>query len=604
MIVVLVAAWAVVATITHPAAAQPAPVAEADDRGPSAIVVDPNAQVSSFFTGATMTQFTLDPWGNDDSIATGKVLLEDSTAKVAQHLHGFGGVWPYSEDGTTEDWLALDRRFNGSMAGVDTAILSACCAPEFMELPFPGIDSGRFSPYLQPAPEFYQDYADVVLEAVQRYPSISHIQVWNEMKGFYNISENRWDYEAYTEFYNTIWNTVKPVRPDILIGGPYVALNSYGDPLFTDSEITGPWGAIDPRDTDAIKYWMENKAGADFLVTDGDNFNVDEVELVDPYASAERFVAFVDWFRSLDPGLYEGADYLPVWWSEWYAYPSTGTAATQVEMNAVLTNALIRMVESGTATAMVWGPQGDVDGLSFPLGLFNDTRIVGGGQATPLYETQKFLNDHARPGMALVDVNSSNPAVAVLETPTGRLVLNTTNSVQTTTISGAPTGGILTTTDYTLNPFEVQTTDLAGNGTPPTATIRRLGTGRFRHGSSTKINVLASDDEAVANVTVTVDGEVACVIPAPPWDCKVTFDGDGGDVAILATARDAWGNAWSDRTTVWTTPPPGGSVNDRPVNGTVDPPPTAGPVVTDPVEPGRGEPGKGGPGNGKTLLGR
>ena len=111
-----------------------------------------------------------------------------------------------------------------------------------------------------------------------------------------------------------------------------------------------------------------------------------------------------------------------------------------------MTNAYIELVRSGAATAFVWGPQGNQTGDSFPLGLFTDTRVEGGGQATLHYATQQFLRDHVAPGTRLYDPAVDNPAVNVLQTATGRMLVNTTAFSQAVTVDG---------TSYVLDGFEV-----------------------------------------------------------------------------------------------------------------------------------------------------
>jgi hypothetical protein len=437
------------AVAAAPATARPATAS-------SGLASAETGQVSAFTPGATMTQYSLDPWGNADAVADGKALLESSTGNVAQHLHGFGGVFPVAEDGT-EDWTALDRRFLHALDGVEHVVLTACCAPAHMEQPDGDDDPGAYSPYLRPKPEFYQDYADVVLATVERYPNITHIQVWNEMKGFWDPDRNRWDYVAYTNLYNTIWNTVKPARPDIKIGGPYVVLNSYGTPQWFDSTVTGPWGTYDKRDLDVITYWLKNKAGADFIAVDGKIFNRDGVQLVDDFAAAAKFGAFTDWLRALRPKRFIGADTLPIWWSEIYATPSSNQPG-QVEKNAVMTHTVMSLIRSGAATAMIWGPQGDENGDSFPLGMFTDTRVDDGGRPTSFAATQLFVRRHVTPGTPLLDVVSTNRAVSVLATPTGRIMVNTTGRPQVAAIVDRDNrpGNLVSAFSYqTLDPYEV-----------------------------------------------------------------------------------------------------------------------------------------------------
>lgn len=459
LIRISVLALAVSAVLSTPVAAKseptlPDPVGGPPTAGPESV------PTSQFTTGATLTQYSLDPWGDPAAVAAGRQLLATSTVNVAQHIHGFGGVFAVAEDGT-EDWSALDRRF-AALDGIETVVLTACCAPAHMEQAVNGEEPGNYVPYLRPRPDQYQAYADFVLRVVQRYPAITHVQVWNEMKGFWNVQLGRWDYEAYTDFYNTVWNTVKGARPDIQIGGPYVVLNSYGSSPWFISSVAGPWGAYDQRDLDVINYWMLRKEGADFIAVDGKTFNRDGVELVDPFAAAAKFAAFTDWLRSLDPLVYPDADTLPIWWSELYANP-TSAQAGQTEKNAVMSNAWIELVRSGAATALMWGPQGDQVGDSFPLGLFTDTRQVGGGQPTLFHATQQFFNEHVEPETVLQEPTVDNPNLNVLQTAGGRIVVNTTASIQQAVIDGEP--HLLTPFQVSIRRFPLDAGGAVGGGT-------------------------------------------------------------------------------------------------------------------------------------------
>ena len=94
--------------------------------------------------------------------------------------------------------------------------------------------------------------------------------VWNELKGFYDDAENRWDYEGYTALYNEVYKAVKAVRPDVQVGGPYAVITSL-DPGQADGsgELKGDWGVADQRSLDVVDYWLKNNVGADFIALDG-----------------------------------------------------------------------------------------------------------------------------------------------------------------------------------------------------------------------------------------------------------------------------------------------------------------------------------------------
>jgi hypothetical protein len=516
----------------------PASLASATPPGADTVAAAYPDGVSGFTTGATLTQYSLDWWGDRGAVASGRNLLANSTGLVNQHLHGFGGIYPIGRNGA-EDWTALDDRFNRALAGFDNVVLTACCVPAYMEQSINGAPKEEFAPYWRPKTRYFQDYADVVLETVQRYPNITHIQVWNEMKGFWDLDKNRWDYASYTTLYNTIWNTVKPVRPDIKIGGPYVVLNSYGNDQWFDSTITGPWGTYDKRDLDVITYWLKNKAGADFIAVDGSLFNKDNVEPADPFAAGRQIDDFTTWLRALNPRRFAGADTLPLWWSEFYVdRDRAATADERARANALMTSTMIRMVNAGVATWLVWGPQGDQSGGSFPLGLFTDTRVRGGGQATALHAGQRFFHDHVGPGTALLGSSGSTSAIEVLHTPTGALLVNTANQRRATRFDGRP---------YSLAPYEVAVVELDGDGTPPSATITQPTGRRFNRGDRITMTVAASDNDRVDRMTVTFDGQTVCTDNRAPWTCTFNAGSRVGRFAVVATAYDATGNAGVDQ---------------------------------------------------------
>jgi len=279
---------------------------------------------SRFSTGITFTQHSLDNWGNAEAIARGKALLINSTRIVNQHIMGFGALNP---EPSPDDYQfdSIDRRIgktNGSGKAAEIIVLTACCAPDWMKGGTPGsTDWSQIE--VAPYPEHFDDYAELIAEIVKRpeYSNIRYVQVWNEMKGFWDQSRNRWNHESYTELYNKVWDAVKTVRPDIQIGGPYVVLNSFGGSSPFSSEYGGAWGKFDYRDLAVFTYWLKHKKGADFIVADAHIKNRDGVKPVNDFERTTKFADFVAWLRALDEVEYPGARSLPLWYAEWYAMP-------------------------------------------------------------------------------------------------------------------------------------------------------------------------------------------------------------------------------------------------------------------------------------------
>ena len=200
-------------------------------------------QAAPLELGVTHTQNSLDSHDPDEATERGAEILRDNSA-IWQNIHlmGFGTDNPEPSPGDY-DWDTLDRRMELAEETGGKAMLTLCCAPDWMK----GGEAGETDwSKLEdnPLPEHFGDYANLAAEAVKRYPQVSRVLVWNELKGFYNQAENRWDYEGYTDFYNQVYRAVKAVRSDIQVGGPYVVLTSL-DKGSTDAsdQVTGPWGA-------------------------------------------------------------------------------------------------------------------------------------------------------------------------------------------------------------------------------------------------------------------------------------------------------------------------------------------------------------------------
>ena len=137
---------------------------------------------------------------------------------------GFGTLNPEPAPGKY-DWESLDRRMRLTDETGGRVTLTLCCAPDWMKGGAPGTtDWTRLED--DPLPEHFADFAALAAAAVQRYPQVERVLVWNELKGFYRTDLNRWDQEGYTALYNAVYRAVKAVRPDVQVGGPYVVLAS------------------------------------------------------------------------------------------------------------------------------------------------------------------------------------------------------------------------------------------------------------------------------------------------------------------------------------------------------------------------------------------
>jgi hypothetical protein len=65
------------------------------------------------------------------------------------------------------------------------AMLTLCCSPDWMK-GGPAGETDWDKLERAPLPEHYADFAKLAAAAVQRYPQVSRVLVWNELKGFYS----------------------------------------------------------------------------------------------------------------------------------------------------------------------------------------------------------------------------------------------------------------------------------------------------------------------------------------------------------------------------------------------------------------------------------
>ena len=474
-----------------------------------------DSQISEFIPGTTITQNTL--FGDPMAVQNGQTAIYTSSTLVNQHLMGFGALnpEPYTDQYDLTSLLERIGVNSGIVKDAETIVLTACCAPDWMKGGEQG-DSFVLSIEDAPFPEHFDDYAELVAYVVQQpeFINVKYIQVWNELKGFYLEEENVWDSIGYTNLYNAVYNAVKDVRDDIMIGGPYVVLDSWANGFYK-SNIGGAWGGYDWRSLQVLNYWLREKEGADFIVVDGHSSNKDGQPVgVDQWDMTDKFEDFMTWLRA-HPHI--DAQNLPVWWAEWYVHTDNPNASA-LETNALMTVALIKLVKSGVQTALLWSPQGDETGFisdvnTHQLALFNSTYEVGGGQTTLFYEVQRIIQDHFSVGASLIEVCSDNVNVDLLASTDKVLLVNKTNSNQSVTI------GDISTTLTAYQALLIDTPDIVEPGPSESINCNYITNGDFEENTN---------GWTAEQCTIVVN-EARCHVENienvnNPWDAKLFFN--------------------------------------------------------------------------------
>ncbi|MGW7005732.1 xylan 1,4-beta-xylosidase [Streptomyces sp. NPDC054933] len=376
-------------------------------------------------------------WGfthTEYSADRGTAAAEDSADKLLaaqplpqnQAIMGWGADNPEPSPGKY-DFSGLDSRIALIRKTGGTPVITLCCAPDWMKGGSQGAtDWSRIE--AAPTPDHYADFAELAAKVAHRYPDVHDFIVWNEFKGFWNDSTQRWDYEDYTRLYNLVYQAVKGVNPRNLVGGPYLNMDSM-PPGSKDnaSSVSGPWGSLDQRVVDALDYWMRNKAGADFLVVDGSSTTHDGALVPDDFTATQKFNDLSRWLRQ-----YTG---LPLWWAEWYVKPDH-TVWPENRFMAVQATAMMQLAEGGTDTAFYWNPEsesGDCPGCLW-TGTGADQQ---GGTPLPMMDLLRRFAAAFPPGTSFRTVTVDNPKVRVLASGRTLIAVNTTDQQLTAHIDGA-----------------------------------------------------------------------------------------------------------------------------------------------------------------------
>lgn len=381
--------------------------------------------------GFTHTRFSAD---SGDSAPTDRAQAAIARRPVLQnqHIMGFGALNPEPSPGHY-DFGSLDSRMELIRRTHGVPVVTLCCAPDWMA---GGVAGKTQEKYFTQAPlrKHYDDFAKLAAKVAERYPFVKHYIVWNEFKGFFDEHLKRWDYEAYTDLYNRVYDALKKVNPDIQVGGPYVNVT---DRPGWDSELKGPWGSEDQRGLNAIKYWLRNKHGADFVVVDGTSESSKGM-YPDEFRALEKFSAVDAWLRKQTD--------LPIWWAEWYFSPAEEDW-THERRTAVQASGMIEFAKSGAAAALYWSPQ--TTGEDCPGCLWTNTDVPEGGKPLPALTLMQNFARWFPAGTKLVTVKAP-PTVRVLAQPKKMVVVNTQDESLTVDVDGKKVD---------LGPYEIRWLD-------------------------------------------------------------------------------------------------------------------------------------------------
>ncbi|NGO80632.1 xylan 1,4-beta-xylosidase [Streptomyces sp. YC504] len=394
--------------------------------------------------GFTHTEHSADE-GEDGAVERAEKTLTGPRLPQLQHIMGWGSDNPEPSPGRYR-FGEMDARMDFIRATGSTPVVTLCCAPDWMKGGKAGVDNTDWDRLeTPPDPRHFKDFAKLAATVAKRYPDVRHFIVWNEFKGFWNDAEERWDYEGYTQLYNLVYRELKKVNEDILVGGPYLVMDSLNPRQSENAsdELKGDWGSADQRVLDAFDHWNKNKAGADFVVVDGSSYTAEDELIPDEFAATEKFTDVSEWVRGRSDGL-------PLWWAEYYVEPGDHNDNrddwAEPHRVAVQAAGLIAMARGGTTTAFYWNPQ--KRGKDCAGCLWTSTELDDGGVALPMLGLLERFHKEFPPGTSYEDiaVSPEDASVRVLADDKALLVVNTVDRPTQVTVDGKR---------LTLKPYEV-----------------------------------------------------------------------------------------------------------------------------------------------------
>lgn len=399
--------------------------------------------LSNLELGVTYMQHNLNAWGDAAAIARGKALLQDRFTYHAQHIFGFGVGNPEPKPGNYR-WADLDNRVALAEELGGTPVITLATAPTWMTDPDwePGLypDETDWSKIEHaPLPAHVGAFASLCAKIATRYPQVIHFQVWNELKGMWHPAENRWDYERYLTLYNAVYDSVKLVRPDAQLGGPYVVMDTWKNPSADmASDIQSPeYGTLDKRVMDVVTYWLEHRHGGEFIVVDGGVKPKDDQDL-DPIQATKKFYDVSEWLKSQTS--------LPLWWAEDYVNMTSDMAGDTLRQAPALACMLAYYTLAGVDASLRWAPE--AQGSKNEMNLFSSTLGTDGGHPFTNYFVYRDFDHHFPRSTPIYATSISEPAeVMALASDSSIMLVNKGGKEKSVAIDGQQT--------ITLQPYQV-----------------------------------------------------------------------------------------------------------------------------------------------------
>lgn len=416
------------------------PSSSDDPKTDDAIQVTVNPAKTIFTSGlklgATHTHYYWEK-GASAAVKNAKEIFESFSVMNNQHIMGWGADNPWPAKDQPMNFSSLDYRMALMESLGEESMITFCQAPGWMK----GEDD--WSMEADVLDEYIADFAKLCAAIAQRYPEVKYFQVWNEFKGYWSSKNNRWDHERYTEMYNQVYTEVKKVRPDAKVGGFYMVICGDGSKDLFGVNGTHTQTPLDKAQKTAINYWLENKAGADFICIDKGirDYHNDKFT-----PTSEQSIQLTSTYEKVFRDVTELTD-LPVVLSEYYGHTLLKDGEPDRTLDAAQYAGIYRNMLIGSGgrdiTALLW-----VEKYNSTSGsLFTDTDISEGGIATKHAEVMQNISRYFAEGKTIVEASADSDEVIVMASSEKIMLVNAVSSTLKIQVNNGNT--------IELSPFEV-----------------------------------------------------------------------------------------------------------------------------------------------------
>ena len=396
------------------------------------------------------------------------------------HIMGWGSPNPWPSRDAPMDFSGIRTRVNLALSLGHEPWITLCTAPGWMK-------SLNHNPTHQhpdnadwwmdnaPLPQFEDDFARLSAEIARAFPEVRVFQVWNEFKGMW--SGGNLDRTRYVRLYNKVYNAIRAVRPDAVIGGFYAVVEGDGTwELFSHlPQIENNRRTVVPLSDDvrtALEYFLARAVGVDKVLFSQLNVHFHNCGYWPGFentrfrATADQAMMLTRNFRRVAEQAAQmtsarGMPNLPIVFAEYYGtYGDNNADAPFMPINnqfiaAHYSSIIYNMIMGAGGRdlyALLWIERDDI----IRHALFTDTRTSTGGQPTPHFHAMRKLLEYFPPGTMLYSAELTSPGVQqsrigdvveALVSDRVAFVINKTNRNLSITLNGR---------EHILSPYAVE----------------------------------------------------------------------------------------------------------------------------------------------------